>query len=421
MSHVKIKRNNFNPAYFPYLFCWLPVQIFFGGSSSGKSRFLAQRCVLDVIRYGRNYLIVRNVQRTIRGSTFNEIKQVIRKFCLSNHFHVRESDLVITCTDNGAQILFAGLDDVEKLKSIVPDTGVITDIWIEEATETKESALDQLRLRLRGRLPGGKPKRIILSFNPIMRRHWIYKLYFSGRFGDNDKVYKSDSLLILRTTYKDNRFLDECDIEIIESYNVPGKEYYWEVYGLGKWGTLGDIIFTNWRVENLSSIKADLQPVRNGLDFGFINPTAVVRVCLQKDNLYVLEEPIYERRLTNKDISDMLAPAINTEAIKCDSAEPKSIKELQGFGTSAVKCRKRGRANSGGKQSYEIFCIRWMWKYNIIVDPACQGTINELSTYQWQKDKNGESIEQPVDENNHAIKAIWYALDTEMYGSGILV
>lgn len=98
-----------NKAYRHYLDDETRMQIYFGGSSSGKSWFLAQRCVLDIVRGGRNYLIVRKVAGTVRRSVFNEIVKCINLWKLKDQFDVNKSDLAITC-ENGYQILFAGLD-----------------------------------------------------------------------------------------------------------------------------------------------------------------------------------------------------------------------------------------------------------------------------------------------------------------------
>jgi phage terminase large subunit len=127
---MKIAHRVFNEKYKKYLKCQKRTQIFFGGSSSGKSFFLAQRTIIDVCS-GRNYLICRNTANTIKKSSFNEIIKAISAFGLSEIFNINKSEFVITCISNQKQILFAGLDDVEKIKSITPINGVITDIWVK--------------------------------------------------------------------------------------------------------------------------------------------------------------------------------------------------------------------------------------------------------------------------------------------------
>src|SRR5688572_1009931 len=164
---VQVDPNIFNDIYIPMLDNMSRVQIVYGGASSGKSVFLSQRVVIDLMAGGRNYLICRQVSRTIRRSVFNEIKRRIQEFGVSELFKINQTEFTITCV-NGYQAYFVGLDDVEKIKSIVPEIGAITDIWIEEATETDENTVKSLMRRQRG-CSESTPKRLTLSFNPILQ------------------------------------------------------------------------------------------------------------------------------------------------------------------------------------------------------------------------------------------------------------
>lgn len=265
---INIDSRVFNAVYRPYLEDTTYCQIFYGGSSSGKSYFLAQRCIIDMLKGGHNYLCIRKVARYIRKSIFNEITKAIAFFKVGDLFHVNASDMVIT-GPNGYQILFVGLDDVEKVKSITPSKSVITDIWVEEATEAGPDDIAQLRKRLRGRAKVSK--RIILSFNPVYKTHWIYDEYFRGKWADNDSSYREDRLSILKTTYKDNEHLSPEDIAELEGEKDP---YYRDVYTNGNWGVLGDVIFTNWHTEDLSrdgpngALVSSFVEFNNGVDFG---------------------------------------------------------------------------------------------------------------------------------------------------------
>ena len=192
-----------NPAYIPYLNKPQFLQIFYGGSSSGKSFFITDKIVLDVLD-GCNYLCCRNVGNTIRRSVFNEITKSISSMGVKQYFSVNKSEMVITCKLNNKQILFSGLDDPEKVKSITPIDGVLERIFIEEATEIREKAYLQLKKRLRGR--SNKSKHIYMAFNPILKSHWIYESFFGG-WQDDKNVYEDDKTLIVKTTYKDNIFL----------------------------------------------------------------------------------------------------------------------------------------------------------------------------------------------------------------------
>ncbi len=391
----------FNEIYIPYLKSDIRTQIFFGGSSAGKSVFISQRCVIDLLDNDRNYLVIRNTANTLRTSVFNEIRRVILSFGLVKLFKINKTKMTITCI-TGYQILFRGLDDPQKLKSIIPEKGVITDILVEEATETKRDDIKQLYKRLRGK--SKVLKRLTLCFNPIFRTHWIFKEYFKNWI-EGETEYHDDKLSILKTTYKDNlRFLEQDDVDELENEQ---DEYYRQVYTLGEWGILGDLIFTNWKIEDLSKIKNTFGTYYNGLDFGYSNdPTAAGRQAIKGKKLYILEEIIYELGLTNNLIANKLKPAINKEYIRCDN-EPKSIAELRGYGIEALAAKKGpGSVNFG---------IQYMRQFEIIIDRKCQNAINEIQIYQWTKNKDGIAINEPVDRNNHFMDQIRYALNDRIF------
>ncbi len=327
-----------NDVYLPYLQCEYRTQIYFGGSSSGKSFFLAQRCVLENLK-GVNYLVVRNVAKTLRESTFAEIKKAISGMGLDGKYKINETNLTITCEKNGAQIIFRGLDGgAEKLKSITPMKGVIDRAWIEEATETSRNAYLQIKKRLRGISKHGA-KQIIFSFNPVLREHWIYKEFFDG-WSDSQKRLINDikSISILKTTYRDNRFLAEDDIDSLENESDP---YYYNVYTLGNFGILGNVIFKNWRIEDLHEQKKSFDHIYNGLDFGYTNPTAFIRVHVDMDRkqIFVLNE-MYLRGASYESIAESVKAVIGCEYITCDNEDSRGIFMLNGMGINAMAAKK---------------------------------------------------------------------------------
>lgn len=409
MARIVIHPEVINPVYRPFAKTQHDVEIYFGGSSSGKSFFLGQKFVLDVLA-GRNILIVRKIANTLNKSTWNEINKAIIAMKLSKYFKINKSDYSITALNNNCQILFSGLDDVEKVKSITPINGVITDIWAEEATELDYKDYKQLKKRLRGKVKG-KPnlkKRLTLSFNPIMKTHWIYKEFFS--IWEDSKQHcvgdvNGESVSILKTTHLDNEHLTEQDHNALENEPDP---YYREVYTYGNWGVLGDVIFRNWRTEDLTDLIPTFSNIRNGVDFGFsVDPFAYIRVHYDKmrKKIYVFKE-IYELGCTNDMIADILRPIVRHERVMCDSAEPKSIQELT---------ERRIKADGAIKGADSIwFGIQFLKQNEIIIDKSCQHFINEITTYQWQQDKNGNSIKRPIDKNNHLLDALRYALSEDM-------
>lgn len=388
-----------NDAYIPFLNDETRIQIFFGGSSSGKSFFLSQRTVLDVLQ-GRNFLIVRNVAATIRISVYNQIVKTIIEMGLKNEFDIKNGDMTITCKRNGKQILFAGLDDVEKLKSVTPKDGVLTDVWIEEATEIAYEAYKQLTKRLRGKTKAKVAKRVIFSFNPVLQTHWIYREFF-GMWDDSKTLYRGEDLLILKTTYKDNNFLTEDDIKGLENEK---DEYYYNVYTLGNWGVLGKVIFKNWRTEDLSDRKHLFDNIYNGLDFGFTNPSALVRVHVDLDGkkIYVLDE-FYKSGLTVEELNEGVGNIIGSEYVTCDSEDPRLVFTLGSMGLRTIAAKKGNTV---------LFGIRWLQSFEIIIDVSCQNFKNEIQAYHWEEDKYGNVLERPVKKNDHLLDALRYATES---------
>ena len=246
--NIKISKKVFNDVYLPYLENDDRYLVFYGGGSSGKSYFIAQRFIYKLIHPTRcNLLVVRQTGDTNRRSTFPLLKQVISNWNLGEHFKVNESDMRIICKLTNNEVAFAGLDDVEKIKSITFSNGELTDIWVEEATETQEADINQLKVRLRG---GKSKKQIVLSFNPINIQHWIKKHFIDSRLAT-----------VCFSTYKDNKFLTDDDRKALEDLkNID--EYTYEVYCLGKWGILGKTVFDARAIQR--RLDAIPKPVKTG-------------------------------------------------------------------------------------------------------------------------------------------------------------
>ena len=247
---MKIKKSVFNDVYLPFLDDDSRYLVFYGGAGSGKSVFIAQRYIYRLLtRPLCNVLVVRQVAETNRDSTFALLTQVINRWGLTRYFKINRSNLQIVCTATGNTIIFKGLDDPEKLKSITFPRGELTEVWIEEATEALEESLNQLDFRLRG---GNTKKQTVLSFNPISVNHWLKRRFF-------DK--KSPKVKVLKTTYKDNKFLSKEDIELYESYKEIDP-YYYAVYCLGEWGVYGKTVFKAINVQE--QLNKEIKPVKVG-------------------------------------------------------------------------------------------------------------------------------------------------------------
>ena len=390
-----------NDAYMPYLEATEYTQIFFGGSSSGKSYFLAQRTVMDNMN-GYNYLICRNVGNTIKKSVFNEVWKAICNMGLALFYDRNKTELTMTNRRNNKQILFSGLDDEEKLKSITPIDGVLERIWIEEATEIRRSAYMQLKKRLRGRTD--KHKGIIISFNPVLKSHWIYKEFFAGCWDEEKNLYRDARKLILKTTYKDNKFLTPDDIYELEHET---DEYFYNVYTLGNWGILGNIIFKNWSTADLSSKIAGFDSIDNGLDFGFTNPNALVRVHVsEKSKTIYIFDTLCKRGQTYDSLIADLKQKVQMQIVTCDNEDSRGLFMLQQGGIRAVPAKKGADSVISG--------ITWLQGYKLVIDVKQQEFINEIQQYHWQEDKEGNVLEKPVKKNDHLMDALRYAVENRM-------
>lgn len=373
------------------------TQIYFGGSSSGKSYFLGQKIALDNLN-GVNYLCCRNVASTMRNSVFNEVMKAISNMGLMQYYKINRSDMVITNLLNDKQILFSGLDNPEKVKSITPINGVIERIFIEEATEIKYAAYKQLTKRLRGESEHSKC--VILAFNPILKSHWIYQNFFNNWI-DGENTYEDENLTILKTTYKDNLYLTADDKAQLENESDP---YFYNVYSLGNWGILGNVIFKNWRVADLSEEKKQFDRIYCGCDFGYSqDPNALVKLHLdqKQKKIYIFDE-WYQAGMTDDELARVCRDFVGDNYLYCDSAEPKTIDYLVNNGIKAVGAVKGADSILRG--------IRWLQGYEIIVDVRCQNFKNEIEQFHWAENRNGIVMAKPAEGNEHLIDATRYAL-----------
>jgi phage terminase large subunit len=227
------KQFKVNPVYLEKFFpCRKRFAVLMGGAGSGKSIAAVQK-VLHRLKTepGHRFLVVRKVASTLRDSVFRAFKDEISKHDLEQEFTVYESTFKIL-HKSGNEILFYGLDDVEKMKSIAGITG----IWIEEATELEQEDYLQLNLRLRGETKNYK--QIVLTFNPIREDHWLKEEFF-------DK--EDDQIFTLITTYRDNVFLDDQYRQELETRFKSNVNMY-RVYVLGEWGVIstGDNFYKNF-------------------------------------------------------------------------------------------------------------------------------------------------------------------------------
>ena len=372
------------------------IEVAYGGAGSGKSVGATQKVLLKALKMPRKVLVIRKIQRTIKDSIWALLISHLHASGFYSACRVNKTDYEIELT-NGSIFLFKGLDDPEKIKSI----DGITDIVIEEATELTEDDFTQLNLRLRAAAPY---LQIYVMFNPISKKNWVYDYFFVRPLPDNVKVIK--------TTYKDNKFLSEEYRQELERLKDRNPAYY-RIYALGEFATLDKLVFPVYKTKIVS--EADVQGLKRwiGLDFGYINdPSAIVWGYIDPANkrIYVTGEYV-KRGMKNNEIADVMADlGLCKDKSYGDSAERKSIDEIRDKGVNIEPTEK-------GKDSV-IHGIQWVQQHEIIVDERCFKVIEELENYTWQKDKKtGEYINEPVDTFNHTIDAIRYGLNKYIKGT----
>ena len=304
MSKIVVDSKYTNTAFIPIYRNDARYLVIYGGAGSGKSYEIAKLVLSKLLAFQHvNYLIVRQTAKSNRHTTFNQIKQTINRNGISHLFEINKTALTITNKKYGNQILFGGLDDVEKLKSTTFENGILTDIWIEEASETSYDDFLQLDLRLRGLYPNVNFQ-IIISFNPISKKHWIYERFFDR---------KDNRAFILKTTYLDNNWIDEETIKTIEYMKFHNPLYY-NVYGLGEWGELTEgLIFKREHYIEYDYLPADARGVAycdpNLSKKGLGDTTAMYKMLYSPsmDIFYVADAFCESYSDTNKLLKDFLS------------------------------------------------------------------------------------------------------------------
>ena len=380
-----------------------------GSRSSKKSVTMALWTIYNIMKHSQaNMLVIRKTYRTIKDSCYAQLKWAIHRLKVDGCFQCKESPLEITYIPTGQKIFFRGLDDPLKVTSITVETGVLCWLWIEEAYEiTKETDFDTLDESIRGQLPQGLFKSVTLTFNPWNDRHWI-----KARFFDKE----DPEVLSMTTNYLMNEFLDESDRKIFERMKVENPRRY-NVAGLGEWGVVEGVVYENWEEKVFDWQEVSAMPdVESafGLDFGYTNdPTALFcgLISNNQKTLWVFDE-LYQKALTNEMIANRLKEmGYSKEQITADSAEPKSIEELRRLGIRRIKPAEKGKDSI-------VNGIQKIQDFHIIVHPRCVNFITEISCYSWAKDKFDNAVNKPVDDYNHLMDAMRYALENKIHKQG---
>lgn len=380
-----------------------------GGRASKKSVTMSLWVPFNMMKYpGSNTLVIRRYFNTHKDSTYTQLKWAINRLGVSHKWKATLSPLEITYIPTGQKILFRGLDDPQSITSITVENGHLTWVWFEEAFQIlNEDDFNKIDMSIRGEVPDPLFKQITLTFNPWSEKHWLKE-----RFFDTD----DPNVLAMTTTYKCNEFLGEDDLLLFEDMKKRNPRRY-NIEGLGNWGIAQGLVYENWKEEEFDYRELTKKhKAYFGLDFGYTaDPTTLICLILDEDNkrIYIFDEH-YEKGMLNTDIADMLKyKGYSKEVITADGAEPKSIDELKNLGIRRVKGAKRGPDSV-------INGIQKVQQYDIIVHPKCVNTIVELNNYVWSENKEGRIINKPIDDYDHLMDALRYAIE-DINKSGWLV
>jgi len=401
---IDIKANELvSPAYKDLFTSKERYIVYKGSRGSGKSAGIALSIIYKIITEPYvNWLVIRQFQTTHKDSTFANIKWAVHHLGLDQLFKFTVSPLQVTYTPTGQKIYFRGNDDPLKITSIKADVGYLCRVFWEEAYELKSvDDFNTVEESIRGELPQGGYYQTIVAFNPWSEKHWLKAEFF-------DDLTKRSRSVAHTTTYKDNEHLDEGYIAALEEMRVRNPTRA-RVAVDGEWGVAEGLVFEGlFELEEFDYRKIQGRHVM-GLDFGFTHdPTAFVKAIVKDHDIYVYDG-FYEQGLLNEPMARMIARhgGIGSK-IYADSAEPRTIAELNSRGLKNVVPVGKGRDSN--TQRYEF-----MKNYHYHIHPSVHWLDEEMQTKVYKKDKFGKTLNEPEDGDDHMIQALGYALEPVIF------
>jgi phage terminase large subunit len=353
-----------------------------GGTSSSKTYSILQLLILIALK--KNNLMISIVSESLphlKRGAMRDFQNILTSMNLySDAMHNKSNN---EFTIGNSKIEFFSADSSSKLRGARRDI-----LYINEANNIDKNSFDELSIRTK--------QTTFLDYNPVSE-FWVHQHLLNNA---------SIDIEFIKSTFRDNDFLDDNIVKDIERRKETDYEWY-KVYGLGEIGNLEGVIFNNYNIvkELPDSPKRIL-----GCDFGFTNdPTTIVDIRYSDGEIYI-DELLYQTDLTNNQIAKFITSDIDLKSVImiCDSAEPKSIAELQMFGVRCIPADKGADSIRNG--------IDLMKQYKINITERSINLIKEIRNYRWKTDKTGKSLNVPIDIWNHCIDASRYGC-TYLLGS----
>ena len=381
--------------------------VFPGGRGSTKSSFVGGMCVpLLIIQNPTAHAVCfRKIANTIQTSIFPQVVWGIYQMGLEDLFQIPKTySTPIVYKPTGQRIMFMGLDDPTKVKSIKLPFGYTAITWFEELDQF--AGENELRTVTQSTMRGGEKFWDFRTFNPpISKNNW------ANEYTTDCELYRQDNTLVVRNTYLDvpeewlgQQFIEEAE----ELKEINPQAYEHEYMGIAT-GTGGDV-FPNACDLDMSSLVNQFDQIYNGIDWGFArDPFRFVRMHFDRSrlDLYIFEEhTAYKTRNETvfKELYEERKLLRKDELVIADSAEPKSVADFNAYGAWI-------RAADKGADSVR-YGIKWLQglRHIYIDSKRCPETYREFTTYEFEQDRDGNFISAYPDENNHSIDCVRYAM-----------
>ncbi|MCG2293737.1 PBSX family phage terminase large subunit [Staphylococcus epidermidis] len=375
-----------------------------GSRGSKKSKTTALNFIYRIMMYDwANLLVVRRFSNTNKQSTYTDLRWATNILGVKHLFKFNDSLPEITYKPTGQKILFRGLDDPLKITSITVENGILCWAWFEEAYQIETfDKFSTVVESIRGSVDDPEFfKQITITFNPWSERHWLKPTFF-------DEDTKLNNTFSYTTTFRVNEWLDDVDIGRYEDlYRTNPRRA--RIVCDGDWGVAEGLVFENFEVKEFDWVKKlkDKQVVAHGSDFGFTqDPTTLVSTIVDTQNkeLWIYNEHYQRGMLTDEIYQMYIDKGLKNAEIIADSAEKRLITEIKRKGISNIKPSVKGQGSI-------MQGVQFIQGFKIYVHPSCEHTIEELNTYTFDQDKDGNWLNKPIDENNHILDALRYSLE----------